>query len=136
MSATVIVYWATTLLLSLLYAVSAVTYVAKGTWVRETLGGLGYPVYLVRFLIGVKVAAVIAILARFSPALSDVAYAGMLFHLILSGMAHLGARKPEGATPALVGLVLLAASFSTQNAARTVPSPYAPKLFHHQFQGE
>lgn len=57
-------------------------------------------------------------------ALSDLAYAGIFYHLLLSGLAHLGVRKPRGALPAVVGLALLAASFVTQNAAREVPSPY------------
>jgi hypothetical protein len=57
--------------------------------------------------------------------LSDLAYAGIFYHLILSGMAHLGVRSLKGAAPAAVGLVLLAASFATQNDARDVPSPYA-----------
>jgi hypothetical protein len=43
-------------------------------------------------------------------------------------MAHLGVRNPKAAVPAVVGLVLLAISFATQNAARQVPSPYAPSL--------
>jgi hypothetical protein len=71
----------------------------------------------------VKILGVAAILSRASVALSDLAYAGMLYHLMLSGLAHLGVRKPGGALPAAVGLALLAASFVTQNAAREIPSP-------------
>ncbi len=48
----------------------------------------------------------------------------MFYHLLLSGFAHIGVRKPSGALPAAVGLALLIASFVTQNAAREVPSPY------------
>ena len=55
---------------------------------------------------------------------SDRRYAGILFHLLLSGLAHIGAGKPLGAAPALIGLLLLAASFTTQNSARERPSPY------------
>jgi hypothetical protein len=118
-------YWISTALLTLLYLTSAITYVTKGAWVRQILSKLGYPAYLVPIMIAVKLLGVAAILSRFSVALSDLAYAGMFYHLLLSGLAHLGVRKPSATLPAAVGLALLAASFLTQNAARDVPSPYA-----------
>ncbi|TCS14019.1 hypothetical protein EV278_10865 [Caulobacter sp. BK020] len=100
-------------------------YVAKRDWVREAIVGFGYPGYLQPILVAIKVLAVVAILSRGNIALSDLAYAGMFYHLLLSGLAHIGVRKPKGALPAAVGLALLAASFITQNAARETPSPYA-----------
>lgn len=117
MSATYI-YWISTALLSLLYLTSAYLYVTKGEWVRKALADLGYPAYLVPVMVVVKVLGPVAILSRFSVALSDLAYAGIFYHLLLSGLAHLGVRKPKGAVPAALGLLLLAASFLTQNAAR------------------
>jgi hypothetical protein len=122
--AAIYTYWISTALLALLYLISAYAYVTKGDWVRQVLAGLGYPTYLVPVMIAVKVFGVAAILSRFNVALSDLAYAGIFYHLLLSGLAHLGVRKPSGAVPAVVGLALLAASFLTQNAARDVPSPY------------
>ncbi|AYG69134.1 MULTISPECIES: DoxX family protein [unclassified Rhizobium] len=120
------IYWSSTILLSLLYLSSAFLYLTKGDWVRQTLAGLNYPApYLVPLMIVVKVLGPIAILSRVSVPLSDLAYAGIFFHLVLSGSAHLGVRKPMGALPAIIGLALLAASFTAQNAARDVPSPYA-----------
>ena len=119
-------YWTSTALLSLLYLASATLYVSRGAWVRQALADLGYPGYLVPTLIAVKILAVSAILSRASVALSDLAYAGMLYHLLLAASAHLRVRKPAEALPAVVGLVLLVASFVTQNAARDIPSPYAP----------
>ncbi|WP_149539471.1 DoxX family protein [Siccirubricoccus phaeus] len=125
--AVMLTYLISTILLSLLYLSSAVLYLAKGTWVRQTLAELNYPApYLVPLMIVVKVLGPVTILSRVSVPLSDLAYAGIFFHLALSGSAHLGVRKPKGAVPALVGLVLLAASFTTQNAARDAPAPYAP----------
>lgn len=117
------IYWISTALLCLLYLSSAVMYATRRDWVRRALTGLGYPAYLVPVMIAVKVLGVAAILSRVSVALSDLAYAGMFYHLLLSGLAHLGVRKPGGALPAAVGLALLAASFVTQNAARDIPSP-------------
>lgn len=120
------IYWISTALLSGLYLMSAFVYVTRTAWVRETLTGLGYPTYLVPFMVVIKIAGVLAIVSRFDVAISDLAYAGILYHLLLSGMAHLGVRKPAGAVPAVIGLALLAASFGTQNTARDIPSPYAP----------
>jgi hypothetical protein len=117
-------YWVSTALLAMLYLTSAYMYVAKIDWVRKALADLGYPAYLVPVMVAVKVLGVAAILSRVSVALSDLAYAGIFYHLLLSGLAHLGARKPRGTLPAAVGLALLAASFVTQNAARAIPSPY------------
>jgi hypothetical protein len=122
---TIYIYWISTALLSLLYLASAYLYAAKGDWVRGVITDLGYPAYLVPVMSAVKVLGPVAILSRFSVALSDLAYAGVFYHLLLSGLAHLGVRKPKGAVPAAVGLALLAASFVTQNAARQPPSPYA-----------
>lgn len=124
---TAALYWISTGLLSLLYLFSAFIYVTKGAWVRQTLAELNYPApYLVPFMVVVKVLGPVAILSRVSTPLSDLAYAGIFFHLVLSASAHLGVRKPKGALPAIVGLALLAISFATQNVARETPSPYAP----------
>lgn len=125
-------YWISTALLCLLYMASAATYVVKTNWVRQALNDLGYPGYLIPILTTVKILAVAAIVSRISVALSDLAYAGMFYHLLLSASAHLNARKPGGALPAAVGLVLLIASFMTQNAARELASPYAPAAVEHQ----
>jgi len=117
-------YWISTSLLCLFYIISAIIYVTKMEWVRETISGLGSPAYLQPMLIVVKVLGVAAILSRVSVALSDLAYGGMFYHLLLSGLAHIGVRKPKGAVPAAVCLALLGTSFVTQNAAREIPSPY------------
>lgn len=122
-------YWISTALLSLLYLGSAFMYLTKRNFVTEALVDLGYSAgNLVPFMIVVKILGPLTILTRFNVALSDLAYAGIFYHLLLSGMAHLGARKPAGAMPAAIGFVLLLASFLTQNAARAVPSAYLQAL--------
>lgn len=101
MTATLL-YWISTILLSLLYFGSATLYLTKAAWVQQTLTDLNYPApYLLPPMIAVKILGPLAILSRISIPLSDLAYAGIFFHL------------------------LLAASFTTQNTARAVPSPYA-----------
>lgn len=120
------IYWISTLLLSLLYVASASLYIAKGDYVRNAQAKLGYSAtYLVPLMIVVKILGPAVILWRFNVALSDLAYAGMFYHLLLSASAHLGVRKPKGSIPAAAGLIFLAASFVTQNAVRESASPYA-----------
>lgn len=121
------IYWISTALLCLLYLASAGMYLAKGEFVRKAQAELGYSApLLVPWMIVIKILGPVAIVWRFNTALSDLAYAGMFYHLLLSGMAHLGVRKPKDAVPAVLGLLFLLASFGTQNAARQLPSPYAP----------
>lgn len=108
-------YWISTALLSLLYLASVYMYVTKRDYVMQAQAQLGYSAaHLVPFMIVVKILGPAAILSRFSVPLSDLAYAGLFYHLILSGMAHLGVRNPKAALPAAVGLVLLVTSFVTQ----------------------
>ncbi|KGA22687.1 hypothetical protein AO825_19190 [Pectobacterium brasiliense] len=125
------IYWISTALLSLLYIASATIYITKKEWVHQTIINFGYPGYLVPILTAVKLLAVAAILSRISVPLSDLVYAGMFFHLLLSAIAHIGVRKPSGALPAGLGLVFLIASFATQNAARDTLSPYGDIVTEH-----
>jgi hypothetical protein len=127
---TTYIYWISTALLSLLYVSSAFLYLSKASFVRNAQAELGFSAgFLVPFMMLIKLLAPVVILSRFNVALSDLAYAGTLYHLVLSGLAHLGVGKPKGAIPAFMGLALLAASFATQNVAREMPSPYAPAAY-------
>jgi hypothetical protein len=56
--------------LSLLYLGSAAFYATQGDTVRQLLGNLGYPAYLVPLLIVVKPLGVFAVLSRVNVALS------------------------------------------------------------------
>lgn len=124
------IYWISTALLSLLYFASACLYIAKADFVRNAQAELGYSApHLVPLMIVVKILGPAAILSRVNLALSDLAYAGMLYHLLLSAFAQLAVNKPKDSIPAAAGLILLAASFVTQNTVRELPSPYAPAAF-------
>jgi len=116
-------YWIATVLLSLVYIGGGVFYLTSIPMVQGMFVQFGYPAYIVPILAVVKLFAAATILSRVSVALSDLAYAGMFFHLILAAGAHIGVGDP-GFAPALVGLVLLVVSFLTQNAARRKQSPY------------
>lgn len=123
-----IAYWVSTALLCLIYLGGAAAYIMQRPMVEEGFANFGYPSYLITVLIVAKIAAPLAILSRVSVPLSDLAYAGMFFHLLLAISAHLNAGD-GGFFPASVGLVLLLISFFTQNRARKTPSPNVPQQF-------
>ncbi|WEJ59605.1 DoxX family protein [Devosia sp. FJ2-5-3] len=120
-----VAYWISTVLLCMIYGSGAIMYILQRPLVEEGFGYFGYPAYLVSVLIVAKIAAPLTILTRFSVQLSDLAYAGMLFHLLLAISAHLSV-VDMGFVPALLALALLAVSFLTQNAGRKVASPNVP----------
>jgi hypothetical protein len=123
-----ITYWISTGLLAVLYFAAATFYLLQHDTVVAELGALGYPAYLATLLPFVKILGPLAILVRKWIALSDLAYAGMFYHLLLAASAHMNAGD-GGYTPALVGLGLLIISFFTQNAVRKGRSPYAGDRF-------
>lgn len=122
-----VVYWLSTSLLCLFYASNAAMYLAQRPMVEAGFGYLGYPAYLVTLLIVAKIAAPLAILTRVSVRLSDLAYAGMFYHLVLTISAHLNVGD-GGFVPALVVLVLVVVSFLSQNAGRKAASPNVPPV--------
>ncbi|QCJ01042.1 DoxX family protein [Agrobacterium larrymoorei] len=117
------IYWVATGLLSLIYLAGGAYYLSDLAGVQRIFPTLGYPPYLVPILAVLKPLAAVTILWRFNVALSDLAYAGMFYHLLLAISAHLNAGD-YGFAPALIGLTALLVSFATQNAARRKPSPY------------
>ncbi|MBB4188540.1 hypothetical protein GGE07_005219 [Sinorhizobium terangae] len=117
------IYWTATALLALMYLAGGAYYLSDMAGVQRVFPTLGYPPYLVPILAVLKPLAAVMILWRFSVTLSDLAYAGMFFHLLLAVSAHVNAGD-YGFGPALVALVALLVSFATQNAARRKQSPY------------
>ncbi len=118
------VYWVSTALLCLGYLGGAVLYTFNHDMVAQLFPQLGYPVYLTYLLPIVKVLGPAAIISRYSLALSDLAYSGMFFHLLLAFSAHVTSGQP-GWQPAVVMFAMLLISFFTQNAVRKPMSPYA-----------
>lgn len=118
-------YWVSTALLALMYLAGSAMYLSDITGVQQIFAKLGYPGYLVPILAVVKLAGAVVILWRPHAALTDLAYAGMFYHLLLAASAHINAGD-GGFAPALIGLALLGLSFFTQNTARLKKSPYVP----------
>jgi hypothetical protein len=116
-------YWISTSLLAAMYVAGSVFYLQDIPGAQQAYVALGYPGYLVPIMIVLKFLGAAAILGRFNVALSDLAYAGIFFHLLLAVSAHINAGDGQF-VPAVVGLLLLLLSFFTQNAARAKKSPY------------
>jgi DoxX-like family len=123
-----ILYWVSTGLLCLLYVSSAFVYLTQRPAIQDGFVAFGFPAYLVNVLIVAKISAPLAVLTRVSVRLSDLAYAGMFYHLLLAISAHLNAGD-GGFVPGLIGMVLLAVSFLSQNVGRKVASPNVPSVF-------
>lgn len=118
------VNWGATGLLAFIYIGGGIFYLTSYDTVVGLFGTIGYPAYLVLPLALAKLAGAAAILIRRPVWLSDLAYAGMLFHLLLAISAHIAA-SDGGFLPATAALILLGVSFFTQNAVRRPASPYA-----------
>ena len=127
MTKTALLYWASTVLLSLIYLAAAGFYLTNLRLAQDGFTAFGFPAWLVPLLIVAKIAAPLAILTRLSVRLSDLAYAGMFYHLLLAVSAHLNAGD-GGYGPALAALALMLTSFLTQNAARKTASPNVPAV--------
>jgi hypothetical protein len=116
------VYWISTSLVCAGYLLGAVVYTFKHDMVAQGMQQFGYPVYLTYLLPVVKVLGPLAILSRVSVALSDLAYAGMFYHMVLAFSAHVTSGVP-GWPGAVMVFALMLIPFSTQNAVRKPPSP-------------
>ncbi|WP_165410370.1 DoxX family protein [Rhizobium ruizarguesonis] len=121
------IYWISTTVLCAVYPIATVFYMTQADTLSQADGALVYPAYLLTILTMVKLVGPAMILARVSVFLSDLAYVGMLYYVLLALSAHLVAAEYAGAVQSVVGLAALVASFVTQNAARKKKSPYSPE---------
>lgn len=120
-----IIYGLANALVCATYFGSAIFALSTGELVRSVFGQLDYPVYLVSVLIVSSLAANLAILVRKPVWLSDLAYSGMFWHLLLVISAHVNVGG-IGFIPAMISLGAVLVSFLWQNKARDgAQSPYA-----------
>jgi hypothetical protein len=83
-----IAYWAATIILVATMSFSAGMYFTNTEMVRGFFEYFNYPTYIVIPLAIAKVLGIIMILTRYSSWLTEWAYAGFFFDLILAGAAH------------------------------------------------
>ncbi|MEM9409892.1 MAG: DoxX family protein [Planctomycetota bacterium] len=83
-----IFYWLATVLFCLAMAGSGVANLVGVEGLRESIVGLGYPVYLMTILGIAKLAGVVALLMPKQPLLKEWAYAGFTFDLLGASSSH------------------------------------------------
>ena len=83
-----IVYWVTTVVLCGIMLYSATMYFAKTEMISGFFESYSFPTYLVIPLAIAKILGVIMILWRQSKWLTEWAYAGFFFNLVLANLAH------------------------------------------------
>ncbi|MEH6536733.1 MAG: DoxX family protein [Psychroserpens sp.] len=109
MKTTKILYWIATILLSFLFLYSAQMYFFNTEMVQGYFKVLNYPSYIVIPLAIIKVLGVIMILWRKSNWLTEWAYAGFFFDLVLATAAHQYAGDTLGLS--VVGIPILFISY-------------------------
>lgn len=100
------VYYASTGLLTLLMCFSAYNYFFNYEMIESFFVQLGYPNYLIYPLAIAKILGLIAIWTRVSKMLTEWAYAGFFFDVVLALAAHL-VNQDGGHMFAAIGIILV-----------------------------
>ena len=103
-------YWATTGVLSAMYAMGALSYFFNYAHISEEVAKLGFPLFIIYPLAILKLSAVGVILTQKQSRLKEWAYAGITFNLLLAIGAHININDGEW-FGAFVVLVLMASSY-------------------------
>ena len=104
-----IIYWIATGLICALMLFSASMYIVNISDVQAAFEGFGHPSYIVIPLAILKICGVLIILWRGIPWLTEWAYAGFFFNIILATAAHNAAG--ESITQTLIALIILLISY-------------------------
>jgi hypothetical protein len=114
---TKILYWASTVLLTLLMLFSVYNYFFNYEMVKGFFESFGYPTYLIYPLAVAKLLGLITIWANFSKWLKEWAYAGFLFNTLLAFFAHYMISDGEH-MGALIACILVLVSYFTGKTVR------------------
>lgn len=104
-----IIYWIATIGICAIMLYSAQMYFRHTEMVQQFFESFSYPSYLVIPLAIAKVLAIIMLLWRGIPWLTEWAYAGIFFDVVLATLAHHHAN--DDLTFTLVALILLVLSY-------------------------
>lgn len=106
-----IIHWSTTTLVCLLFTASALTYLFLHEDVSETFElNLGFPAWLVYPMAIAKLGAVIMLMSKFNQTLTEWAYAGLVFMMLLAVGAHVATGESQIFAP-IVALILIFGSY-------------------------
>ena len=106
-----ILHWVFTVLISGLLVMSASMYILKHDEVAPVFAKLGFPIWLMIPMAVAKFSAVTMLITKFNKTLTEWAYAGLFFNLLLAVGAH-AAIGENIAAPAVAATLLLGSYFS------------------------
>ncbi|SHJ17349.1 DoxX family protein [Aquimarina spongiae] len=121
------IYWTATILMSLLFILSASMYLFNYERASGFFINLGFPTWLIYPLAILKVLGVLTILTKKSTFLKELAYSGFLFDALLALTAHLMVRDHEY-MPALLSIVFIITSWAYD---RKVFGNYKQTIINH-----
>lgn len=104
-----IIYWTATVFMCAMFLFSAGMYFIKTEMIAGFFEAFNYPVYLIYPLAIAKILGVIMVLWRASKWLTEWAYAGFFFNVVLAFFAH--QQAGEDVTQTLVTLILVLLSY-------------------------
>lgn len=107
-----VVHWTSTGLLCVMLSLFVGFYIFKNESAALIFESLGFPAWLVLPLAIAKTAAIILLLSKFERTLTEWAYAGLFFNLLLAFGGHAANQDGQG-IPALVAIGLLVISYFT-----------------------
>jgi hypothetical protein len=118
-------FWITTALFCVALGGSALGHLMRNATIVESMGQLGYPVYVMTILGVAKLSGVIALLLPGRPLLKEWAYAGFAFNLIGATASHAFSGDPMSHTirPFLVLLIGVASYLLRPVDRRLLVSP-------------
>ena len=104
-----IIYWIATVLMCGMFLFSAGMYFANTEMVKGFFESYNYPTYIVIPLAIAKILGVIMVLWRRSKWLTEWAYAGFFYDIVLAFFAH--QQKAEDVTTTLIVMILVLVSY-------------------------
>ena len=112
MKATKAIYWTSTILFALVFALTGTLYLIHNPQMVEKLAALGYPPYMLAILGTAKILGAIALVVPRFPRLKEWAYAGFVFDFLGAIWSHVAVQGVgRSAAVVLVPLVLVTVSY-------------------------
>lgn len=118
------VYWASTLLVSVLMAATAFAYLGHLPKTMAAFSAAGYPASVAGFLGVAKLLGVIVLLVPGLPLLKEWAYAGFTFMCIGAGVSLLFLHQSLAVTVPVMALFLVLTSYFTRPSTRRLSFGY------------
>ena len=112
MKATKAIYWTSTILFALVFALTGTLYLIHNPQMVEKLAALGYPPYMLAILGTAKILGAIALVVPRFPRLKEWAYAGFVFDFLGAIWSHVAVQGVgRSAAVVLVPLALVTVSY-------------------------